>query len=83
MQAFLRPADVRKGRGISEATLYRLIAQRLLPKPVRISSRAVAWPVNEVEAIDRARIAGRTDDEIRRLVSELEAARQPQPGASK
>jgi prophage regulatory protein len=36
----------------------------------------VGWPSNEVEAINTARIAGKTDEEVRALVAKLEAARK-------
>ena len=38
--------------------------------------RATGTPDNEVEALNAARIAGKTDDEIRALVAKLEAARK-------
>ncbi len=81
LESFLRPAQVIANRGFSEATLYREIASRLLPRPVRISARGVGWPKSEIESINRARIAGMSDDEIRKLVSELEAARTTPPAA--
>jgi prophage regulatory protein len=37
--------------------------------------KASSWPEAEVEALIRARIAGKTDDEIRSLVAKLESAR--------
>ena len=40
-----------------------------------LGPRAVGWPSDEVEAINAARIAGKTDDEVRVLVTKLEAAR--------
>jgi prophage regulatory protein len=75
MESFMRPAQVRQNRGYSEASLYREVAARLLTRPVKISSRAVGWPKSEIEALNAARIAGKTEDEIRELVHELEAAR--------
>jgi prophage regulatory protein len=36
----------------------------------------VGWPANEVAALNAARIAGKSDDEIRQLVRKLEAARK-------
>jgi prophage regulatory protein len=41
-----------------------------------ISDRSVGWPTYEVEAINAARIAGMTQDEIRKLVADLEAQRK-------
>lgn len=35
----------------------------------------VGWPACEVDALIVARIAGKTDEEIRALVAKLEAAR--------
>jgi hypothetical protein len=34
------------------------------------------WPEHEVDAVIEARIAGKTDDEIRELVRELEQRRR-------
>lgn len=62
--------------GLPKSTLYLRIAQGLWPKPVRLGARAVGWPAQEVTAINAARIAGKSDDEIRALVAELEAARK-------
>jgi len=38
-------------------------------------SRSVGWPSDEVEAINAARIAGKSVDEIRQLVIRLHAKR--------
>lgn len=76
MESYVRPAEVRRGLGVSEATLYRMISARLLPKPVRITVRAVGWPQSELAILERARAAGKSDDEIRSLVDDLEAQRQ-------
>jgi prophage regulatory protein len=43
---------------------------------VQIGPRAVGWPSCEVAAINAARIAGKSDVEIRALVAKLEAARK-------
>jgi len=62
------------GRGVS--TLHIDINKGLLTKPVFIGTQAKAWPDFEITAINRARIAGKSDDEIRALVDELHAARK-------
>jgi prophage regulatory protein len=36
----------------------------------------VGWPSDEIDAINSARIAGKTDEEIRALVVKLEADRK-------
>lgn len=62
--------------GLSRSTIYLRISQRLWTKPVSLGARAVGWPSDEVAALNAARIAGKTDDEIRSLVAKLEAARK-------
>ena len=61
--------------GIGGSTLYARIAAGLWPKPISLGVRAVGWPDSEVEAVVRARIAGKSDDEIRALVIEIERKR--------
>lgn len=41
-----------------------------------LGPRCVGWPAHEVAALNAARIAGKSDDEIRILVQELESARK-------
>lgn len=54
---------------------YADVAAGLLPKPVKLGLRAAAIPSYEVEAVLGARIAGQSDDQIRKLVKKLVAAR--------
>jgi len=68
--------------GDSRSTLYRKIAQGLFTHPIKLGNNKngnacqVGWPANEVKAINNARIAGKSDDEIKKLVIALESARQ-------
>ena len=62
--------------GYSRSTLYLRISQGLWTHPVKIGPRAVGWPDHEVTALNFARIAGKSDEEIRALVKRLEAARK-------
>jgi prophage regulatory protein len=57
------------------STTYNRIAEGLLPRPVKLGPRSIGWPDYEIEAINRARLAGRSDAEIRELVKRLERAR--------
>ena len=66
---------VEQATGDSRSTIYRKIKQGLFTKPVKIGGERVAWPANEVQAINQARIAGKSDEEIKTLVIELEMAR--------
>lgn len=71
----LRLPGVRSESGYSRSTIYLRIAQGLWPKPIRLGPRAVGWPALEVAAMNRARVANRSDAELKSLVCELEAAR--------
>jgi prophage regulatory protein len=69
------PAVIRE-RGRSRSAHYLDIQQGLFTRPVAIGLRAVGWPADEVAALNAARIAGKTDEEVRALVVKLEAARK-------
>lgn len=72
----LRLPAVRSKSGYSRSTIYSLISEGLWTKQVRLGSRSVGWPSYEVEALNAARIAGKSDGELRDLVIKLEAARK-------
>lgn len=72
----LRLPAVLEKRGRSRSAHYLDIQLGLFTRPVLIGLRAVGWPSCEIEAINAARIAGKTDDEIRALVVKLEDARK-------
>lgn len=72
----LRRPQVLAFAGYSPATLYRRIAEGLWPRPVALGPRAVGWPAHDVDALNAARIAGKSDAEIRTLVDKLHAARK-------
>lgn len=71
----LRLPAVLKRRGRSRSSHYADIKEGLFVVPVLIGSRAVGTPEHEVDALNSARIAGRSDEDIRALVVKLEAAR--------
>ncbi len=75
-RTILRIPAVKSESGLSRSTIYLRITQKLWTKPVSLGGRAVGWPSEEVEAINAARIAGKTDEEIRTLVVKLEEARK-------
>jgi prophage regulatory protein len=72
----LRLPAVLRERGRSRSTHYLDIQQGLFTKPVALGARAVGWPEQEVATLNAARIAGKTDEEIRALVVSLEMARK-------
>jgi prophage regulatory protein len=59
----------------SHASIYNAINDGLFTKPVQIGQRAVGWPSDEVQAINAARIAGKTESEIKELVQRLHVKR--------
>lgn len=76
MNPILRLTAVLRERGRSRSAHYGDIQQGLFTHPVLIGARAVGWPADEVAALNAARIAGKSDEDIRALVRALEAARK-------
>lgn len=72
----LRIPATKSQSGYSRSTIYLRINQGLWTRQISLGPRAIGWPANEVAALNAARISGKTDDEIRELVIELEAARK-------
>jgi prophage regulatory protein len=76
MTTILRMPDVKAETGHrSHASIYNAIKAGLFTRPVPIGLRAVGWPADEIRAINSARIAGKSDAEIRHLVEQLHAQR--------
>jgi prophage regulatory protein len=59
----------------SRSTIYAEIANGLFVPPVRLGPRVVAWLEREIEKVITARIEGRSDQDIRKLVIGLVEAR--------
>ena len=79
--SILRMSAVKAKTGhASHASVYTAIHDRLFTVPVPIGQRAVGWPDTEVKAINAARIAGKSDDQIRELVAKLHEARMAGTG---
>ncbi len=75
-QTILRLPAVKSSSGLSRSSIYARISQGLWPKPVSLGARAVGWPSNEVAAVISARVAGKSNEEVRQLVAKLEATRK-------
>jgi len=74
--AILRLPSVKAEMGHrSDASIYNAIRAGLFPAGVQIGQRAKGWPDYEVRAINVARIAGKSEDEIRDLVRFLHSKR--------
>lgn len=76
MKEMLRRPVVSKRTGYQRSTLYKHIQIGLFPPPVAMGARCSTWPSDEVDAIIQARIAGKSDDEIREIVRQLVVARK-------
>lgn len=59
----------------SHASIYNAIKDGLFTRPVPIGPRSVGWPDYEVRALNNARIAGQTNEQIKELVNRLHAKR--------
>lgn len=75
LHRILRLPDTLKERGRGRASHYNDIKAGLWTRPVYTGPKTVGSPENEVAALNAARIAGKSDTEIRKLVEELHAAR--------
>lgn len=62
--------------GVSRSTIYAAIQRGAFVKPIKLGARAVGWPDFEVQTLINARIAGKTDTQIKELVCALELGRQ-------
>jgi prophage regulatory protein len=72
---FLRIEHACRAKGVSRSVFYVEASAGLTTRPIKIGARASGVPTHEIEALNAARIAGCTDDEIRALVDRLHAAR--------
>ena len=59
----------------SHASIYTAIKAGLFTSGVAIGQRSKGWPSDEVKAINAARIAGKSEAEIKELVNRLHAKR--------
>lgn len=75
MQILRLPAVKGRAGHRSDASIYNAIRDGLFPTGVAIGQRAKGWPDYEVDAIITARIAGKSDAQIRELVQTLHAKR--------
>ena len=71
----LRLQETLEVRGQKKSNLYADIRRGLMTSSVALGTKLVGWPASEVDAINAARIAGKSPDEIRDLVTRLETAR--------
>ena len=75
MQNLLRIAGLKAKTKLGRSTCLSQVSDNLLPPPIRIGARAVAWVECEVDGVVKARVEGRTPEQLRELVAVLVAAR--------
>ncbi|PSW02558.1 helix-turn-helix transcriptional regulator [Photobacterium lipolyticum] len=66
-----RMPKVIKRYGLSRSTFYTRIKDGLIPPPVSLGNRAVAWVEQENTTVLTAMIAGKSKEEIKALVRSL------------
>lgn len=76
MKKLLRLPQTLGLTGKSRSAHYEDIQKGLMTPPVRLGGRSVAWPEDEITAINTALIAGKTESEIKELVKKLVADRR-------
>lgn len=78
----LRLPEVKRVLGHrADASVYNAIRAGLFTTGVAIGQRAKGWPDYEVDAINAARISGKSDAQIGELVKTLHAKRTGLGGA--
>ena len=63
--------------GDTRSPHYLKVAKGLFTRPIKIGGeRAAGWPEHEVEALNAARVAGASTEQIKRLVENLHELRK-------
>jgi prophage regulatory protein len=52
---FLRLPSVMRLTGLGRSTIYRLVASKSFPVPVKLAARAIAWRRSDIEAWSESR----------------------------
>lgn len=74
--SLIRASKAQKALGLPKSSFYSQVSEGLLPPTIRLGKRSVGWLESEINAIIRARIQNRSDDEIKVLVQCLINERQ-------
>ena len=72
----VRKPEVLALLSLSETSLHRQVKSGTFPPSFSLGCRAVGWYEHELNAVIKARAAGKSEDEIKSLVTELVAARK-------
>jgi len=74
-EKFIRLPEVKERTGLSRSTIYDYIKRGIFPTSICLGARAKGFIESEINAINAARMAGRTNEEICELVRRLAAKR--------
>jgi prophage regulatory protein len=77
----LRKPEVIKMTGLSSTSIFEKTKSGLFPTSISLGSRAIGFIEFEIQALLAAHAAGRTDEQIRELVSLMIAKRKEQADA--
>ena len=72
---FSRLPEVKNKTGLSGASVYKQIRLGLFPKGIKLTPRATGWSDDEVDEWIEAKIRGASDEEMAKLISDLENKR--------
>ena len=72
----LRLPEAAKSLGLPSSSFFELRQKELIPPPVSLGKRRVAYVASEIEEVAKAFIQGKSEEEIRSLVKSLVKARQ-------
>lgn len=67
----LRANQAQQVTGLPRSSFYSQISKGLLPPSIQLGPRSVGWVETEINAVNAARILGKTDEEIKSLVMRL------------
>jgi prophage regulatory protein len=71
----LRHDEVLSRRARGRTSHWNDVRSGLFTRGVKMGARDLSWPEYEVDVLIKARVAGKSDEEIRALVAKLEAER--------
>ena len=72
----IRMNKMKECSGYSRSGIYQKISVGLWPKPVSLGPRAVGWVESEIQSVLAARVAGKSEEQIRALIATLTANRR-------
>ena len=75
MAKLIKLPDVEALSGLRCSKIYGSIRAKTFPPPVKLTARSSAWVEDEILTLNAARIAGKSDAEIREIVANLVIAR--------